>query len=115
MDPSYHPELEEASFLCQEGAFKYRSYIGSLNWAITLGRFDIQYAVSNLARYNMSPREGHMEAVIRVVGYLKQVQTKNPMLLVNPVMPERPEYVSHDFDNWKEFYPEASEAILMIS
>jgi len=30
---------------------KYKSLIGSGNWLITLGRFDIQFAISTLAQY----------------------------------------------------------------
>ena len=35
---NYHPELDNSEYLDQEGTSKYRSFIGSLNWAITLGR-----------------------------------------------------------------------------
>jgi hypothetical protein len=107
----YHPELDESEFLSQEDASKYRSFIGSLNWAITLGRFDIQYAASTLARYNMAPREGHLEAVIRVVGYLKKTQKLNPKTLVNPELPNHDKYEVKEHDNWKEFYPDAEEEL----
>ena len=60
MSESYHPELDESPFVNQEIASKYRSMIGSLNWAITLGRFDVQHATSTMARYSMAPREGHV-------------------------------------------------------
>ena len=43
MRDNYHLELDESEFVNQETASKYRSILGSLNWAITLGRFDIQY------------------------------------------------------------------------
>ena len=107
----YHPELDESDFLNQEDASKYRSFIGSLNWAITLGRFDIQYAASTLARYNMAPREGHLEAVMRVVGYLKKTQKLNPKTLVNPELPDHDKYESQEHDNWREFYPDAEEEL----
>ena len=45
--------------------------VGSLNWAITLGRFDIQFSVTTMARYSHAPREGDLKAVIRIFGYLK--------------------------------------------
>ena len=70
MDPEYHPELDETPLLDSDGISKYRSVIGSLNWVLTLGRFDIAYALSTLSRYNMAPREGHLEALKRVLGYL---------------------------------------------
>ena len=61
MAEAYHPELDESDFVDQETASKYRSMIGSLNWAITLGRFDVQYATSTMACLlytSPSPRDG---------------------------------------------------------
>jgi hypothetical protein len=48
----------------------YKSLLGSANWIVTLGRFDIAYAVNTLSRYTMAPREGHLYALQRVFGYL---------------------------------------------
>jgi hypothetical protein len=50
---------------------KYRSIIGCCVWIIVLGRFDIAYATSAMSRFNMSPREGHLKAVKRILAYLK--------------------------------------------
>jgi hypothetical protein len=36
-----------------------------------LGRFDIAYATSAMSRFNLSPREGHLKAVKRILVYLK--------------------------------------------
>ena len=47
----------------------YRSIMGSLNWVIVLGRFDILYATSRLSRFNMEPRKGHFDDLIRIPGY----------------------------------------------
>ena len=43
MDKGYHAELEDSPPLDAEYHTRYRAMIGSLNWAVTLGRFDIQY------------------------------------------------------------------------
>ena len=48
--------------------------VGSLNWLITLGRYDVHHAASTLARYMMTPREGHLKAMKRVYCYLKYHQ-----------------------------------------
>ena len=111
MQLNFHPELDESDLLDQEGASKYRCFIGSLNWTITLGRFDIQYATSSMARFNMAPRKGHLDGVIRIVGYLKQTVQLNPQLLVNHDIPSHDQYSLIDFDTWKEFYPDAEEEI----
>ena len=65
----YHPELDESP-LCEEVS-KYKSLIGSANWIITLGRFDIAFAMSTRSRFTMAPREGHFQAMERVFGYLR--------------------------------------------
>ena len=70
-DPDYHPEIDETPFLQGDDISKYRMMVGSLNWLITLGRYDVHHAASTLARYMMIPREGHMNAMRRVFSYLK--------------------------------------------
>ena len=67
-----HPELDESPLLSPHEASKYRACIGSANWIVTLGRFDVAYAVNTLARFSMAPREGHMAMVRRLFGYLKK-------------------------------------------
>ena len=71
MDPDYHPELDDSPMLGPTDKSMFRSLIGSAQWAITLGRMDITYAVSMLSRYNMAPREGHLLAMKKLFGYLK--------------------------------------------
>ena len=66
-----HPELDTSALLDPINASKYRALIGSANWLVTLGRFDIQFATNALARFSMAPREGHLAMVKRIFGYLK--------------------------------------------
>src|SRR5687768_4236288 len=68
----YYPELDETKFIFFEKISIYKSLLGSTNWIITLGRFDISYATNVLSRYSMKPREGHYQALQRVFGYLRQ-------------------------------------------
>jgi hypothetical protein len=49
----------------------YRGLIGSANWIVTLGRFDIMYTDNTMSRINIAPREGHFDALLRMFGYLK--------------------------------------------
>ena len=63
MDAEYHPELDETPLLPPEDISKYRLVVGSLNWILTLERFDIAFALSTMSRYNMAPREGHMKGL----------------------------------------------------
>ena len=82
--------------------------IGSLNWILTLGRFDIAFALNAVSRYNMAPREGHREAVQRIFGYLKH--HKNAQIILDPGEPTiRTDALVNKGFNWKELYPDACE------
>ena len=51
-----HPELGDTPLLDDEGMGKYQSLIGTLQWTITLGRFDIATAVmADYVRVSSSP------------------------------------------------------------
>jgi hypothetical protein len=83
--------------------------IGCAQWAVTLGRFDIQFATNTLARYGSMPREGHMERCIRIFGYLKHF-AKGRI----DFDPKDPNYQHIDFqkyEDWTDLYPDALEAV----
>ena len=63
MSNEYHPETNDTPLLDARGASIYHGLIGSANWAITLGRFDVQYATQVLSRYSMALREGHLSVM----------------------------------------------------
>ena len=50
-------------------------FVGSLNWLAISTRPDIATPVSLLAKYTHNPSQGHLDAAIRVVKYIKG--TKN--------------------------------------
>ena len=68
-----HPELDTSELLEPDDVSKYQSLIGSLQWAITIGRFDIATAVMTLSSFRAAPRKGHMERVKRIFGYLAKM------------------------------------------
>jgi Reverse transcriptase (RNA-dependent DNA polymerase) len=72
MDPKDHPELDTTPLMKEDGVTMYQSLVGALQWAITLGRFDICSAIASLSRFRAVPREGHQERVKRVCGYLRK-------------------------------------------
>ena len=45
--------------------------IGTAQWLVTLGRFDIAIAVSTLSSYSIAPQKGHLECMKRLYGYVK--------------------------------------------
>ena len=69
-----HPEMDTSDFLDDDGIQKYQSLIGVLQWTITLGRFDIATAVMTMSGFRAAPREGHLERVRRICGYLSKMK-----------------------------------------
>ena len=49
----------------------YQTQIGVLRWMVELGRIDIITEVYMLASQLVLPREGHLDAVFQIFGYLK--------------------------------------------
>ena len=56
-----HPEIDSSELLNIEQTQIYQSLIGSLQWAIQIGRFDVSTAVMSLSRHRAAPRQGHLD------------------------------------------------------
>jgi hypothetical protein len=67
-----HPELDDSPLLPPDDISKCKSLLGSGNWLMTLGRFDMQCAVSTMLQCSMAPRSGHMDELQRVFGHLQK-------------------------------------------
>jgi hypothetical protein len=108
LDANDHPELDNTDFLAGDEIQRYQMLVGSAQWAVTLGRFDIQYATNTLARYNTNPREGHLKRMLRLFGYLK---THNRYRI--KLDPSDPCYDDFNFaqNDWAGLYPDAEEDI----
>ena len=103
-----HPELEDTPILSPDDHSKYRMLIGSAQWAITLGRLDIMFAVQTMARFSAAPQQAHLERMLRIFGYLKH----HPQLgiLIDPE--EHPLPPVQDIEvNWEEQYPCSGEEL----
>ena len=85
--------------------------IGSLMWAVTLGRFDVQYAVVTLTSYNTIPREGHLKAALRIVGYLKHHIKARVLIDPSPFKYPPGMELPKEMETWKNQYPDAEEEI----
>ena len=70
LEKNDHPELDDSPLLGVEDIAKYQSLIGALQWAISLGRFDIATAVMTMSSFRVAPREGHLEQLKRIRGCL---------------------------------------------
>ena len=93
-----HPELDDSKLLDDNDKRKYQSCMGILTWINTSLRFDISYAVSSLSRFQTNPREGHMNAVMRIYGFLKKYPKRGIIIDHRPIegQPEQ-EQVKIDF------------------
>jgi len=109
-DPNYHPELDNTELISAKDQSKYRSLLGSANWMVTLGRFDIHYAVNTMAQYTVAPREGHFLALQRIFGYLKQ-HPRAMLTIDSSEPPGRKVATFHRDCDWSEFFPDAIEDI----
>ena len=78
--------------------------IGILQRAVKIGRADILLEVSLLLSQLSLRRVGHLQAVYRVFGYLKQVPKRK--LYFDPRKPMISEDIFQKFD-WEDFYPDA--------
>ncbi|MGH3054698.1 MAG: reverse transcriptase domain-containing protein, partial [Gaiellaceae bacterium] len=71
LDPGDHPELDVSAEVDSKGIQQYQSMIGMLQWAVTLGRIDIYCAVMTMSRFRVQPRQGHLDRLKRIFGYLR--------------------------------------------
>ena len=109
MSESIHPEIDNTNILDPERHSHFRSLVGCANWLVILGRFDIAYAANTFSRFSNEPRIGHLKGMIRVFGYLKRYDKGK--IIIDPNYPNHELYESENYDNWKEFYPEAEEML----
>mmetsp|Transcript_9008 Transcript_9008/g.12814 ORF Transcript_9008/g.12814 Transcript_9008/m.12814 type:complete len:365 (-) Transcript_9008:235-1329(-) len=72
MSNEYTPEMDGSPELGKKDITWYQELIGMLRWAIEIGWVDILHEVSILSQYQVSPREGHLEQLLRIVSYLRK-------------------------------------------
>ncbi|MGH7955039.1 MAG: hypothetical protein ACREOZ_03675, partial [Gloeomargaritales cyanobacterium] len=105
---SYHPELDTSPELNDDDARLYMSYIGILQWAVELGRIDITFYVSTMARYLACPRRGHLDKVLQIFAFVKKhLRSK---LVLDPEVKDWNDRIWIEAD-WSEYYPDAMEII----
>ncbi len=108
LDAGDHPEMDDTDLLEPERVAIYQMLIGSAQWAVTLGRYNIQYATNTLARHAQQPREGHMQRALRVFGYLKHNARAKLYFDPSPMNLDGIEFREED---WTEQYPFAEEYV----
>eukprot|EP00934_Nitzschia_sp_Nitz4_P006827 Nitzschia sp. Nitz4//scaffold434_size7771//2174//3312//NITZ4_009151-RA/size7771-exonerate_protein2genome-gene-0.20-mRNA-1//-1//CDS//3329551831//6817//frame0 len=104
----YIPELDISEELNAEDANYFQSIIGILRWMVEIGRVDIITEVSMLASQLALPREGHLEAALRIFAYLKMKH--NSRMVFDPKYPIIDPATFQECD-WTNFYGDVKEAI----
>jgi hypothetical protein len=104
-----HPELDDTELLEATGIQQYQSLIGSLQWAVTLGRFDIQTAVMSLSGFRTAPRVGHLDRAKRIYGYLARMS--DATIRVRTEEPDHSEWPEQHFDWAYTVYGDVKEEI----
>ena len=87
----------------------YMHLIGMLQWMVEIDQVDIlTEEVSLMLSYMAMPREGHLDAVLHIFGYLKIKY--NSRMAFDPTVPYYDKTSFQECD-WKEFYGDVREAI----
>jgi hypothetical protein len=105
---NYAPETDVSPILDAAQGLFYQTQIGVLRWCVELGRIDIITEVSELASYLAQPREGHLNAVFHIFGYLEKKH--NARIVFDPSYPVIDMSVFKECD-WKQYYGDVNEAI----
>jgi hypothetical protein len=104
-----HPELDTSEFLDAEGITTYQSLIGTLQWVVSIGRFNVQTAVMSLSSFRANPRRGHLDRVKRVFGYIEKF--KSATIRVRPDVPDLSALPTPPSDWSNTIYDNAKEQV----
>jgi hypothetical protein len=104
----YRPELDISPLLTEDSVHYYQSQLSILRWMVELGRLDIYINVAMLSSFLLQPREGHLNAIFHIYGYLK-AHTRSTMVFDDGYIHwNDDEFYTAD---WSEFYPGAIEDV----
>ena len=91
-----HPELDTSEFLGVDETRIYQSMIGSAQWVISIGRFDIAVHIMTLSSFRAQPRRGHLDRIKRVYAYLAKM--KHAVIRYRTDMPDVSDFVFPELD-----------------
>ena len=107
-DKNDHPELENSELASNDLITKFMCMIGQLQWAVTLGRYDILAHVMSMSRFRLVPKVGHIERMKRIYGYLSR--TKHYALRFRTEEPNYMHLPELEYD-WTRIYGNVLEEI----
>ncbi len=107
-----HPELDNSPLLTELGIRKYQMLIGmAQQWACTIGRLDIAFAVSSLSRFSAAPRESNLALTLHLFGYLKKNPNRRIVLDSRPLLVDDGLRTSSFHPDFLDDYPDAKEDV----
>jgi hypothetical protein len=104
-----HPEFDTSDYLDDTETQRFQSLIGAMQWAISIGRFDIITAVMTLSSFRAMPRQGHMDRAKRIYGYLAKM--KDAVIRIRVDEPDLSGLAEQDFDWSNSVYGDVKEII----
>ena len=70
LEKNDHPEMDTSELLPLTQTKIFQSMIGACQWVIQLGQFDIAVHIMSLSSFRAEPRQGHLDRIKRIYGYL---------------------------------------------
>jgi hypothetical protein len=101
--------VDTSDALGGEGVKKYQTRIGSLQGTVLLGRFDIQTATMTMSRFRTTPRQGHLDRLKRMYGYLRKFASA--AIRVKVLEPDFNELPEQEFDWCQSVYGKVEELL----
>ena len=109
LEKNNHPELDNSELCNEEQIAKYMCMIGQLQWAITLGRYDILAQVMSMSRFRLAPKIGHLERMKRLYRYL--VKTKHFVIRYRTKEPDYSHLPKQEYEWTSTVYGNVKEEI----
>jgi hypothetical protein len=109
LEKNDHPEIDDSPFLGQNEIQQYQSLVGAMQWAVSIGRFDIASGVMTLSSFRAMPRRGHLDRAKRIYGYLYKM--KDALIRVATEEPDMSEIPCVDYDWAHTVYGSPKEQI----
>jgi hypothetical protein len=105
----YHPEIDQTVELDDNGIKKYQTMIGCLQWAVSLGRFNIQTVTMTMSRVPVAPRVGDLEKLKPMYRYLNKFSSA--AIRVKTLQPDFHELPDQSFDWCHSIYGNVEELL----
>ena len=108
LDKNDHPKLDNSELASDDLITKFMCMVGQLQWAVTLGRYDILAHAMSMSRFRLAPKVGHIERMKRIYGYVSR--TKHYALRFRTDEPNHMHLPDLEYD-WTRIYGNVLEEI----